>query len=199
MKNKNNPFILLACFLGGCCFSVMASDEVAHKDVAEVMPEENQYANDIFDRTGEIPAKELISRYKKFANNYQKYQPQAEELKLFNRLDGFELVVFFGLWCHDSQREIPRLLKLIDKSNTYFKSVKLIALDTDKVLSEKFSSKYEVSSTPTIYVVDNRQVIAKIVERPKISWGFDLVEQIFKSGSEKNIQSQPEPKSQTRK
>jgi thioredoxin 1 len=177
------------------CFTAVAMSEAEEPvdNTNQEKPTESQYSNDIFSRTGEISAKELITQYKIFANNYQKYQPIAEEINKFKRLDGFELVVFFGLWCHDSQREIPRLLKMIDQSNTYFKSIKLIALDPDKVLSEKFSSNYQVSNTPTIFVVDNRKVIAKIVESPDVSLSADLVGQIFGSkGGAKN-------ESQTRK
>ncbi len=193
MKTILNRLKLLVCCLFFSSSAIYATDDTINSDntkTGQEALEQVEYAGDTFSRTGEIQPKDLISRYKAFAINYQKYQPSAEELKLFQRLDGFELVVFFGLWCHDSQREIPRLIKLIDQSNTYFKSVKFIALDTDKVLSEKFSSKYEVSNTPTIYVVDNRQIIAKVMERPQGSLSQDLVGQIF--AAKQKVETKPQ-------
>lgn len=137
------------------------------------------YADDSTTRIGEISATELINRYPKFKQHYDSFEPEAEDIKNFSRLKNFELLVFFGLWCHDSQREVAHLLKLIKRSKTQFRRVKLVALNTRKVLMEEYTGKYKVTKTPTIFIVKNHRVLAEIIESPEESIAKDLLKQIF--------------------
>jgi len=175
---KISQFILVA-------FTILFSgSNVAFGHDSMAQEKELNQSNDIFlndslTRTGEISSLELISRYEKFKKNYDSYEPEAEDIENFKKLAGLDFVVFFGLWCHDSQREVPRLLKLIELSKTNVGSIKLIALNTSKELTEKYSHKYQVSNTPTFFVLKNREVIAKMVESPEESITKDLVKQIM--------------------
>lgn len=176
IKSENKLTFLTLLFL--IVFFASAAQDV----FSEVTKINNidKNTDDALTRTGEISATELLSRYPKFAASYNSYEIGAEELKKFNQLDGFDLVVFLGLWCHDSEREVPRLLKLIKESNTLFKSTQLIAINPQKIMSEKYSSKFDVTNTPTIFVLRNNHVIAKIIEKPEVSLTDDLINQIFK-------------------
>lgn len=86
-----------------------------------------EYAEDSMTRTGVISADELISRYKKFERSYQRYEDIDEEAQHLEKFKGMEIVAFFGLWCHDSQREIPRLIKLNELAGNPISSLKLVA------------------------------------------------------------------------
>lgn len=136
-------------------------------------------ADDSLTRSGEISAQALISDYPKFAQSYQAFTPVDNDVENFKLLKGLDVVVFLGLWCHDSQREVPRLLKLVEQSDYPLKSLKLITINVKKAVPADYSEQFEVSRTPTILVLKNGQIIAKIVEKPAASITQDLLSQIF--------------------
>jgi len=140
---------------------------------------EPKYASDSFIRTGEISVEELITRYVKFAHQYEQYSVDAKEASDFSVLKEVEFVVMFGLWCHDSQREIPRLIKLMEKADISTDKIKLIAIDMEKNVPDEFSSQFSIQYTPTIFVTQENQVIAKVVEKPKNSLAKDILSQIL--------------------
>ena len=137
------------------------------------------YATDSMTRTGNVSPQELIKRYQKFEKSFNNFEDLDDEAKHLNKLKGMEVIVFFGLWCHDSQREIPRLLKLNELAGNPFASIKLIAVSTDKELPQEYQSKFELEFTPTIYVLQDGQILAKVVEKPKMTLVKDLLSQIL--------------------
>ncbi|WP_196139066.1 thioredoxin family protein [Aliikangiella sp. G2MR2-5] len=137
-------------------------------------------AKDNLTRTGEISAEELITRYSKFARQYKNYQVDPLDSVKFARLSNMEIWVFFGLWCHDSQREVPRLLKTIEKNGISFDKLRLIAVNTKKEIPQAFQSRFSIEKTPTIFVVNKGEIVATMEERPKVSIAKDLLEQVFR-------------------
>jgi len=129
--------------------------------------------------SGEITQQALFTEYPKFAQVFDKYQPDSSEVDNFKRLADFDLIVFFGVWCHDSQREVPRLLKLIHDSGVQLNSLTLVAIDQQKTVPEPYQANYPVQFTPTFFVAKDNQVLAKMVEKPKQSITQDLLAQIL--------------------
>lgn len=128
---------------------------------------------------GEITAEQLLNNYSKFKKEFDSHIPEVKDVNNFKMLKGSDLVVFFGVWCHDSQREVPRLLKLIDTSGVNLNSVTLIAINQKKELPQSYQDQFKVKYTPTFFVLQQQQVIAKLVEKPKNSITQDLLSQIF--------------------
>ena len=122
---------------------------------------------------------ELLSNYPKFADEMQAFTPQANDTLLFQKLEGYDLVVVFGLWCHDSQREVPRLLKLIEQSQVKLNSLQLVAINQQKELPAFLSNDFAIQYTPTIFVAQKGQILAKMIEKPKQSIAKDLLSQIL--------------------
>ena len=139
----------------------------------------SQYANDVFTRTGPISAEELVTRYKKFAQSYQQFTPEKQDTFNMTKLKGMDFIVFFGLWCHDSQREVSRLIKLLENSGHDLKHLKLVAIDTQKTMPTEYASRFDVKFTPTIFVLKDGQTLAKVIEKPKQSLAKDIASQIF--------------------
>jgi thioredoxin 1 len=136
-------------------------------------------ASEDMNRVGSITMEELLSGYPKFADKMQASTPDANDTLLFQKLEGYDLVVVFGLWCHDSQREVPRLLKLIEQSQVKLNSLQLVAINQQKELPIELSSQYAIQFTPTIFVAKEGQILAKLVEKPKQSLAKDLLSQIL--------------------
>ena len=118
------------------------------------------------DHLGEISASSLLSNYEAFASEYEAYSPTRAELSLMESLRGKEVIVLFGTWCHDSEREVPRLLKLLDQSEVDLQSLTFLAVDRNKTDPDGFAARLELQYTPTIIVSEDGREIARIVERP---------------------------------
>lgn len=135
------------------------------------------YANTATPFSGELSTAALIADYPKFEQQYQAFTPSAEELTAMQQLAGKELVVLFGTWCHDSQREVPRLLKLLEQSKVNIKSLKLVAVGYDKRDPQGIAEHYNLKYTPTIIVLDEGEELTRVIETPTHSLAQDLSQQ----------------------
>ena len=130
------------------------------------------------DHLGEISAPSLLSNYEAFASEYEAYSPTLAELSQIESLQGKEVTVLFGTWCHDSEREVPRLLKLLDQSEVDLQSLTLFAVDRNKTDPDGFAVRLDLQYTPTIIVSESGQEIARIIERPIEGLATDLQSQL---------------------
>ena len=169
---SSRKLLAIACgllMLNACTNQTFSSDE-NNTDI-------HQSAD--INRVGPISADELIDGYNKFAEQKASFEPDESDLRLIKQLQGFDLIVFFGLWCHDSEREVPRLLKLIEQSEVQLNSLQLIALNQKKELTEEHQNSFKVDYTPTFFVMQEGQVLATMVEKPEQSIAKDLLSQIL--------------------
>lgn len=121
---------------------------------------------------GETNKKELLmSEHKSwFQDSYEDYKPSpeiVEELTKNFKTNKFQIDVYFGTWCEDSQREVPQLIKLLEHSKFDFKKLKLTGVDEDKIIpnvSEKKREALDVFNVPTIIVYKNGKEINRFVE-----------------------------------
>ena len=115
---------------------------------------------------GDISRQQLLGNYPEFARGHRTYS--VGEV-------GFELprdvtvTVFFGVWCHDSEREVPRLLRVLDALGVDDSAVTLIALDTTKREPAGRALQHGVNFTPTFIFYIGGEEVGRIVERPESS------------------------------
>jgi thiol-disulfide isomerase/thioredoxin len=125
-----------------------------------------------------------------FVKNYDEYQPNQDiitQLKSYppeGRLSIYKVKIFFGTWCGDTKREMPRFLKVLDQIGFPKSNITFIALDNDDknykqspTHEEKGMSIYRV---PTFVFYEKGKEIARINELPVQSTERDLL-QIFKN------------------
>jgi len=68
-----------------------------------------------------------------YTKNYSNYSPDKSNLNtLAKGLKGIQVKVFMGTWCHDSQREVPRLYKILESSNFDLSNLTLVSLNPEK-------------------------------------------------------------------
>jgi thiol-disulfide isomerase/thioredoxin len=124
-----------------------------------------------------------------FVKNYDDYHPNQDiiiQLKSYppkGRLSIFKVKIFFGTWCGDTKREMPRFLKVLDQIGFPKENITFIALDNDDknykqspAHEEKSMSIYRV---PTFIFYEKGKEIARINELPVQSTERDVL-QIFK-------------------
>ncbi|WP_300361744.1 thioredoxin [uncultured Pseudoalteromonas sp.] len=124
--------------------------------------------------SGEITAEDLLAQYPAFAKEYKNYSPSEDDLNTIKTLSGKQVLVFLGTWCHDSKREVPRLLKLLDGSGVKLGSLQLIAVGYDKLDPDGLAKQYDLRYTPTFIVSSNGKELLRMIEKPKHSIAMDL-------------------------
>lgn len=115
-----------------------------------------------------------------FNTNYKTYIVDTQTLKNIKRrqLKGLKVLVFMGTWCHDSNREIPRLMRVCEELGIY-DQLELYGVDVNKKSRLGKEKDYNVRKTPTIIFMRDGVEIARILEEPEISFEQDL-EKILK-------------------
>ena len=107
-------------------------------------------------------------KYPWFIKEYNRYDPRLNELIKFD-YNNIKIKIFMGTWCHDSKREIPRLIKILDNLKFDESQINIIALTKKKKGYFKNYSQYKVLNTPTIIFYLNNDEIGRIIEKPKDS------------------------------
>lgn len=131
------------------------------------------------DHIGVIAPSDLLANYEEFQQEYDSYEPSELEIQNINQLAGKEIIALFGTWCHDSEREVPRLLKLLDAANVELKQLTLYAVDRKKQDPDGVAEKFDLRYTPTIILSDELgSELARIIEKPKTNIANDLANQL---------------------
>jgi tetratricopeptide (TPR) repeat protein len=129
---------------------------------------------------------------------YSAYTPNPAILEALRQTDKTELdfTVFFGTWCGDSRREVPRLLKLFDAMGLPDGSVELVALDrTDEALKQSPGGEergHEIYRVPTLIIERDGEEISRLVEYPVLSLERDLLAMLDGSGYAPSYAAYPE-------
>lgn len=126
------------------------------------------------DVIGLIDSQALLAQFPQFNEQYQNYQPTAVELQAIKRIEGKTLVVLFGTWCHDSVREVPRLLKSLALAQVNLDRLQLLGVDTSKQLPGAEQQAYDLRYTPTFIVFEENRELGRIIERPTATLAEDL-------------------------
>jgi len=110
-----------------------------------------------------------------FNTNYKTYIVDTETLKNIKKknLKGVEIKAFMGTWCHDSNREIPRLMRVCEELGIYDK-LHLYGVDVNKTSVLKQEEGWDVRKTPTIIFLRDGEEIGRILEEPEISFEHSM-------------------------
>jgi thioredoxin 1 len=119
---------------------------------------------------GDTSAIQLFDAHPRFARGYEAFD--ADEV--FKLPDEVSVLLFFGTWCHDSEREVPRLLKLLEAADLSEDKLTLIALDYRKREPEGRAREFNVRYTPTAIFLRAGAEVGRIVERPNASLAEDI-------------------------
>ena len=81
----------------------------------------------------------------------------------------------FGTWCHDSKREVPRMLRILDSAGVGTEQISLIGVDINKAEPKGREKLYNLRNTPTLILLKNGKEVGRIIERPNVSLEADLI------------------------
>ncbi|WP_281556226.1 thioredoxin family protein [Thalassomonas sp. RHCl1] len=122
---------------------------------------------------GIISTDELLAQYADFSQVFQQVDLTEQELaQVRSWPDKLQITTYFGTWCHDSQREVPKMLKILALRPEL--SSQLIALDLNKSEPQGKASDAGIAFTPTFVITLDGQELGRIVERPETSLVADI-------------------------
>ncbi|OSY88929.1 tetratricopeptide repeat family protein [Tenacibaculum holothuriorum] len=114
-----------------------------------------------------------------FEKNYDAYAVNTNVVKkLKNKMNDYTVKVFYGSWCGDSKRELPKFYKVLDKVNFDAKNLEVYAVNKTKEAYKEAPNGEEkglnVHRVPTFIFYKDGTEIGRIVEYPKQDFERDI-------------------------
>lgn len=107
---------------------------------------------------------------------YPGYEPDKEIIsKLKGLTMDIDILIVLGTWCGDSQEQVPRFLKVIDKMKFPKERLVIVGVDREKVSEDMEMSNYDIVLVPTMIVFRGREEIGRITETPETTLEQDLL------------------------
>ena len=122
---------------------------------------------------GDIQIQNLFTEYPLFKFRYDNYEV-TDQINLSD-LEDISVVIMFGTWCHDSKREVPRMLRILDSAGVGTEQISLIGVDINKAEPKGREKLYNLRNTPTLILLKNGKEVGRIIERPNVSLEADLI------------------------
>ena len=125
---------------------------------------------------GEKVLKGLITRadiasdtsFKWFAENMKLGTANAAAVAAFSKhAHDFQMVVFGGTWCEDTQNLLPLFFRVVDKSGFPDSSITLIGVDRPKTTLYNLHKAFNITKVPTFIVMKEGKEIGRIEEYGK--------------------------------
>lgn len=128
---------------------------------------------------GNITDDQLLNEYHVFAQEYEAYHlTEAQQKQLAQIKNKAHVDIYFGTWCHDSEREVPRFLKAFDQHPNI--SYTLIGLDYGKKEPAQRAQAAGVKFTPTFVIKQNGEEVGRVIERPEKDLVYDVWQSLEK-------------------
>jgi hypothetical protein len=125
----------------------------------------------------EISREKVLTRGPEWQEKYDGYTPDPKHIKALKDLlgEGLRIDVYLGLWCPDSENNVPPFLKILDAAEMPV-SVRLFRVERKPVKSIKyFVDKFQVERVPTFIFYRGDTEIGRIVENPKTGLAEDMI------------------------
>jgi thiol-disulfide isomerase/thioredoxin len=105
------------------------------------------------------------------------------------------MTLFYGTWCGDSRREVPRVVRLLDELGFPRERIELIAVDAVEGKQKRSPGGEEIGleiyRVPTLIVRRGGKEVARIVEFPVLSLERDLLAILSGAPPEPSYRSYP--------
>ncbi len=171
-SNQNNintlKHILMLFFL---CLNLNSCNTIKQFTI-----EKNQGENIINGRVSksDFMGSKVFSWFDKEYKNYTINPDLIAQLKL--KSTNLKILIFGGTWCDETQRELPRFIKIIDEIGIQNSSIEMYMLDRKKQCNYFNVSIFNVTNVPTFIFFQNGIEIGRIIESPKKSLEEDMIE-----------------------
>lgn len=105
-----------------------------------------------------------------FLTEYATYEPCPETLnKLKNVIYNSHITIVMATWCHDSQLQVPRFYKILDRLDYKTDDIELICVDHDKLAGDLDLQPLSIEYVPTFIFYKDQNEAGRIIESPEKS------------------------------
>ena len=122
-----------------------------------------------------------------FQKNYESYiVDEVIQNEDFSKLNEYNIEIFMNTKCHDSEREVPRFLKILNTLNFSNENLRIVLLNSEKKTIDGLEIGKDITNTPTIIFLKNSNEENRIVEFPFENLENDIF-RIINDMSYKNV------------
>jgi thiol-disulfide isomerase/thioredoxin len=103
-----------------------------------------------------------------YAKNARYVKPDPNAVATLAAKSGnFQLMLFVGTWCHDTQQLLPKYFKTFEAAGMAPENLTLIGVDRNKTTIFNLHRLFYVVNVPTLIVMQNGKEVGRIVEYGK--------------------------------
>jgi hypothetical protein len=111
-----------------------------------------------------------------FNDEYDRYKPDSARIdSIKNKITNFKITIVMGTWCSDSQREVPRIYKILDKLNFDSTKITLLCVNQAKKDPNGEAENLAIKFVPTIIFTKDDLEKGRIVELPQETLEKDML------------------------
>lgn len=126
---------------------------------------------------GPVQEEEILAAFPIYEIYKDRYQPEAPVIsQLVQVQDSVKLMVFWGSWCKDSKKQVPRMMKVLEAAGNPFLQIQYVGVDEKKNFPKRFLNKFNIKYIPTIVVLKGDLELGRITEKPRQSVEAELVQ-----------------------
>jgi hypothetical protein len=111
-----------------------------------------------------------------FKVEYSAYAPDKEIIdQVSSLLNEVTITIVMGSWCEDSQKQVPRFMKVLNNSDPSFPEPVLICVDRDKKAGDVSLEGMNILKVPTIIIYHHKRELGRIIETPETTLESDFL------------------------
>ena len=100
-----------------------------------------------------------------FKENMKWGRTDADALNTFKTKHKlFNIIIFGGTWCEDTQNLLPKFYKLVNESGYPENQILLLGVDRKKNTIDSLNIRYKISKVPTFIVLHKGKEVGRVVE-----------------------------------
>jgi thiol-disulfide isomerase/thioredoxin len=103
--------------------------------------------------------------FKWFQHNYKLGTPDVSAVDAFKKhVNDFQMVVFLGTWCDDTQNLLPQFFRVADAAGYAEDNITLIGVDRPKTTLADLHGAFHIVEVPTFIVMKGGKEVGRVVE-----------------------------------
>ncbi|QGW27140.1 thioredoxin family protein [Phnomibacter ginsenosidimutans] len=147
-------------------FLVVTQQVFAQQKLYEVLPDAEE--KKLFRGIVTLQDIKGDSSFTWYKQNLQYYRNNAALVDAFKQKKGqFQLVIFAGTWCHDSQQIIPKYFSCLEAAGIPDSAFTIVAADRNKTTVGNLHQLFGITLVPTVIVMKEGKEVGRITEYGK--------------------------------